>query len=305
MRGDDPRGDRRARVDELLELVGLAGFERRSVATLSGGEQQRVALARALAPEPRAAPPRRAARLARPATPRPAPRRSRRASSTELDLTAVYVTHDQTEAFALGDRVAVMRARADRPGRDARRALGAARRRGRRALPRARERRRTAEIVRPEAVAVRPAAGDAATASSRPRCAVGPLVRLRVRLDDGRELEAPSHRSSTHGRETGSTSRSTRQASFASDDPPPRRRPRASCRASSSATPSGATPWRRASRGWVRNNRDGTVEAVFEGDADAVERLVTLCHEGPRGARVDRVDVSEEEPEGLAGFAIR
>ena len=56
--------------------------------------------------------------------------------------------------------------------------------------------------------------------------------------------------------------------------------------------------------GWVRNNRDGTVEAVFEGDAEAVERLVTLCHEGPRGARVDRVDVAEEEPEGIAGFAI-
>lgn len=57
--------------------------------------------------------------------------------------------------------------------------------------------------------------------------------------------------------------------------------------------------------GWVRNNRDGRVEAVFEGDAEAVERLVTLCHEGPRGARVDRVDVFEEEPEGIAGFAIR
>jgi acylphosphatase len=57
--------------------------------------------------------------------------------------------------------------------------------------------------------------------------------------------------------------------------------------------------------GWVRNNGDGTVEAVFEGDAEAVGRLVTLCHEGPRGARVDRVDVFEEEPEGLAGFAIR
>ena len=57
--------------------------------------------------------------------------------------------------------------------------------------------------------------------------------------------------------------------------------------------------------GWVRNNRDGTVEAVFEGDADAVERLVTLCHQGPRGARVDRVDVAVEAPEGVTGFAIR
>jgi acylphosphatase len=56
--------------------------------------------------------------------------------------------------------------------------------------------------------------------------------------------------------------------------------------------------------GWVRNTRDGTVEAVFEGDPVTVERLVTLCHEGPRGARVDRVDVVDEEPEGLTSFAI-
>jgi acylphosphatase len=61
----------------------------------------------------------------------------------------------------------------------------------------------------------------------------------------------------------------------------------------------------RSVAGWVRNNPDGTVEAVFEGDAEAVERLVTLCHEGPRGARVDRVEVSEESPEGRSGFAVR
>jgi acylphosphatase len=57
--------------------------------------------------------------------------------------------------------------------------------------------------------------------------------------------------------------------------------------------------------GWVRNNWDGTVEAVFEGDADAVERLVSFCREGPRGAQVERVDVVDEEPEGLAGFDVR
>jgi acylphosphatase len=57
--------------------------------------------------------------------------------------------------------------------------------------------------------------------------------------------------------------------------------------------------------GWVRNNWDGTVEAVFEGDEDAVERLVSFCREGPRGARVDRVEVADEEPEGLAGFDVR
>jgi acylphosphatase len=57
--------------------------------------------------------------------------------------------------------------------------------------------------------------------------------------------------------------------------------------------------------GWVRNNPDGTVEAVFEGDPAAVERLVALTREGPPGARVDEAQVFEEAEEGLAGFRIR
>jgi acylphosphatase len=57
--------------------------------------------------------------------------------------------------------------------------------------------------------------------------------------------------------------------------------------------------------GWVRNAPDGTVEAVFEGPADAVESMVGWCREGPRGAAVERLDVSEEEPEGLSEFRIR
>ncbi len=57
--------------------------------------------------------------------------------------------------------------------------------------------------------------------------------------------------------------------------------------------------------GWVRNVPDGTVEAVFEGEPDAVERLVEFCREGPRGARVEWVDVVAEEPEQLAGFDVR
>ena len=57
--------------------------------------------------------------------------------------------------------------------------------------------------------------------------------------------------------------------------------------------------------GWVRNTWAGTVEAVFEGEPAAVASLVRLCREGPRGAEVDRAEVSEEEPEGLAGFEIR
>ena len=57
--------------------------------------------------------------------------------------------------------------------------------------------------------------------------------------------------------------------------------------------------------GWVRNLPDGRVEAVFEGDRAAVERLVDYAREGPRGARVDWVDIEAEEPEGLSGFDVR
>jgi acylphosphatase len=57
--------------------------------------------------------------------------------------------------------------------------------------------------------------------------------------------------------------------------------------------------------GWVANRADGAVEAVFEGEADAVERLVAFSRKGPRGAEVKSVEVTEEEPEGLSGFAAR
>lgn len=57
--------------------------------------------------------------------------------------------------------------------------------------------------------------------------------------------------------------------------------------------------------GWARNRPDGSVEAVFEGEPAAVERLVTFVKEGPRGARVDWVDVEREEPAGLVGFEVR
>ncbi len=56
--------------------------------------------------------------------------------------------------------------------------------------------------------------------------------------------------------------------------------------------------------GWARNRPDGTVEVAFEGAADAIEQLIAFCREGPRGARVDWVDVASAEPEGLAGFEI-
>ena len=57
--------------------------------------------------------------------------------------------------------------------------------------------------------------------------------------------------------------------------------------------------------GWIRNNRDGTVEGVFEGELEEVERLVDFCRRGPRGAEVERVEVVEDEPEGLRGFEVR
>jgi len=57
--------------------------------------------------------------------------------------------------------------------------------------------------------------------------------------------------------------------------------------------------------GWVTNRPDGAVEAVFEGEPDSVDSLVRFMREGPRGADVSDVEVSEEEPEGLSGFEIR
>jgi acylphosphatase len=57
--------------------------------------------------------------------------------------------------------------------------------------------------------------------------------------------------------------------------------------------------------GWATNRSDGAVEAVFEGDADAVSSLVEYCREGPRAAEVDDVEVFDEELEGLTGFEIR
>jgi acylphosphatase len=57
--------------------------------------------------------------------------------------------------------------------------------------------------------------------------------------------------------------------------------------------------------GWVRNRPDGSVEAVFEGPPSAVDAMLDFCRRGPSFARVERVDVAEEPPEGLADFEIR
>ena len=62
---------------------------------------------------------------------------------------------------------------------------------------------------------------------------------------------------------------------------------------------------RRGVAGWVTNRSDGAVEAVFEGEPDAVSALVEFMRDGPSRASVERVEESEEEPEGLDGFDVR
>jgi acylphosphatase len=57
--------------------------------------------------------------------------------------------------------------------------------------------------------------------------------------------------------------------------------------------------------GWARNTAEGTVEAVFEGEPDAVAQLVSFAENGPPDAHVEGVDVRVEEPEGLSGFSVR
>ncbi|MBA2358401.1 MAG: ABC transporter ATP-binding protein [Actinobacteria bacterium] len=183
-----PREQRRRRVAEVLELVGLRGFEQRPVATLSGGEQQRVALSRALAPAPRAL------LLDEPLGSLDGPLRARLLDDLAevfeaIGLTAVHVTHDVGEAFALGHRVAVMLegrvvqcAPPDelwtRPRDEwTARFLG---------MTNVCELDGRRVVVRPEAVRLR--RGDDVTVLSVERR--GAVVHVRVRGDDGDEFEA-------------------------------------------------------------------------------------------------------------------
>jgi acylphosphatase len=57
--------------------------------------------------------------------------------------------------------------------------------------------------------------------------------------------------------------------------------------------------------GWVRNRPDGSVEAVFEGDAERVESMVDWCRRGPRGAQVEDVEVEWSDPQGEPEFSVR
>ena len=183
-----PEDERRARVSEALDLVGLAGTERRDVTTLSGGEAQRVALARALAPRPEVL------LLDEPLGALDGPLRRRlqtdlRELFDQLELTVVHVTHDVGEAFELGDRVAVLRegrvaqvATPDelwaRPADD-----WVARFLGMTNVVRDGDR---ANVIRPEGVRVQPGEGAVVVSADRD----GAVVRLRVRQDDGIELDA-------------------------------------------------------------------------------------------------------------------
>ncbi len=180
--------DAAARVTELLALVGLPGRERRSIASLSGGERKRVALARALAPAPSVL------LLDEPLGALDRPLHDRlvtelRELFERVGQTVIYVTHDVAEAFAIATRVAVMREGAivqvaapeelwTHPA-DAwvARFIG---------LANVESRGDTARVVRPEAVVLRAdPAGEAVVLTSYRE---GPFVTLRARYDDGREI---------------------------------------------------------------------------------------------------------------------
>src|SRR3569623_1770994 len=103
------KDQRRARVDEMLKLIGLSGYGKRFPFEMSGGQQQRVALARALAPKPRML------LLDEPlsaldAKIRVSLRQEIRAIQRDLGITTIFVTHDQEEALSISDRIVVMSA---------------------------------------------------------------------------------------------------------------------------------------------------------------------------------------------------
>jgi len=102
-----PEAEVKPRVGEMLELVELSGLEDRGIHEISGGQQQRVALARALAPSPRVM------LLDEPLsnldpTLRERTRRQLRQVLQRVGITAVWVTHEQQEAFDVGDRIALL-----------------------------------------------------------------------------------------------------------------------------------------------------------------------------------------------------
>ena len=184
------RVDRERRTAELLELVGLPGFEGRSLDGLSGGERQRIGLARALARQPRVL------LLDEPLGSLDRPLRERLVQDLaelfeRLRLTVIHVTHDVGEAFAIGDRVAIMReGRIVQQGtpddvwtRPADEWVA-----GFLGMTNVRQRNGRRVVVRPEAVRLLPGDDGVVVAVQRR----GPAVHARVRLDDGEVLESVS-----------------------------------------------------------------------------------------------------------------
>ncbi|WP_018157294.1 ATP-binding cassette domain-containing protein [Demetria terragena] len=200
-----PRQEVSAKVAELLEIVGLGGFESRRPATLSGGQQQRVALARALAASPRVL------LLDEPLSALDRSLRDRLGSDLrriliESGTTAVVVTHDHDEAFTLADRVAVMssgRIVQEGPTADVWRMPESAQTAeflgytsvlsG--AEARAIDERAERLALRPQALRWDPSGGHGATVVSAAQGA--DVIRLRVRLDSGSEVDAVGDMGST------------------------------------------------------------------------------------------------------------
>jgi iron(III) transport system ATP-binding protein len=210
------RAERRARVEELLEMIGLAEVGGRRPDTLSGGQPQRIALARSLAPNPSVL------LLDEPFSALDAGLRIQVRSEVarilrELGLTSIFVTHDQDEAFALGDSVAVMRvgrieqvaapaqlyaapanpwvagfvgeanfAPGRRTGRRVETKMGTVRLADDAALPETED---VLVLIRPEQVAL--SDGDAATVTDMEY--YGHDVRYELRLDDGTSVVARAH----------------------------------------------------------------------------------------------------------------
>lgn len=185
-----PKNKVQQRVDEMLEMMQLTDFRHRRIEALSGGQRQRVALARAIAPQPQVL------LLDEPLSALDARLRDQLRQEIDtllrsLGITAIYVTHDQSEAMALGDRICVMEAGtiaqigsgrdlyyrpasafvADFIG-DANKYIAM----------------NGEMIVRPEHLRVRPNASGTFTITRL--TFLGPVLRVMVRHDDGRQLRA-------------------------------------------------------------------------------------------------------------------